>query len=205
MGGNILETKFDKTKVKSDLSCAITRINIHRQKRLNAIAKSKDVVCGHLKSQNEINAKIYTETLINEENKVPCYDIASTMCDQVKGRTEYIAQFGAPPDMTQTFATLIHLAPKLEVEELTKVRKQLVALLGKEFALRSDADKNYINPLIAEKIDYIKPDDGHVVYRMRQLAKERNIQYEPSYDMKMALNSYLDRKGLSDPFDEGNG
>mgnify|MGYP006104526791 CR=1 FL=1 len=69
--------------------------------------------------------------------------------------------------MTQTFATLIHLAPKLEVEELTKVRKQLVALLGKEFALRSDADKNYINPLIAEKIDYIKPDDGHVVYRMR--------------------------------------
>ena len=52
MGGNILGTKFDKTKVKSDLSCAITYENKHslveRMKKLNAIAKSKDVVCGHL-------------------------------------------------------------------------------------------------------------------------------------------------------------
>jgi hypothetical protein len=38
---------------------------------------------------------------------------------------------------------------------------------------------------------------------MRQLAKERNIQYEPSYEMKLALNNYLDRKGLSDPLDDG--
>jgi len=98
--------------------------------------------------------------------------------------------------MTQTFATLIHIAPKLEVEELTNVRKHLIDLMGKEFAQKADEDKNAINPFIAENIDFMKPDDGHVVYRMRQLAKERNIQYEPSYDMKMALNSYLDRKGL---------
>lgn len=35
------------------------------------------------------------------------------------------------------------------------------------------------------------------------MAKERNIAYEPSYDMKIALNSYLDRKGLIDPMDDG--
>jgi hypothetical protein len=45
------------------------------------------------------------------------------MCDQVKGRLDYIEKFGAPPDMTQTFATLIHMAPKLGVEELMEVRK----------------------------------------------------------------------------------
>jgi hypothetical protein len=37
------------------------------------------------------------------------------------------------------------------------------------------------------------------------LAKERNIEYEPSYDMKIALNAYLDRKGLLDPMDNGGG
>jgi len=66
---------------------------------------------------------------------VPCYDIASTMCDQVGGRADYIEKFGAPPDMTQTFATLIHIAPKMGIDELMEVRKQLTALLGKEFAL----------------------------------------------------------------------
>ena len=100
---------------------------------MNVCAKTKDTICGHLNSGNEVNAKIYTETLINDEGRIPCYDIAGTMCDQVKGRIEYIAKFGAPQDMTQTFATLIHIAPKMQVEELMEVRKQLTGLLGKEF------------------------------------------------------------------------
>ena len=55
--------------------------------------------------------------------------------------------------MNQTFATVIHVAPKLGVEELEVVRKQLVALLGEEFALQADEDKTMINPVVAENID----------------------------------------------------
>ena len=110
-------------------------MNIHRQKKVNNIAKLKDQICQHLNSQNEVNAKIWCETLINDEGLVPCYDITSTMCDQVKGRLDYIQKFGAPPDMMQTFATIIHVAPKLNVEELSLVRKQLEGLLGKEFTV----------------------------------------------------------------------
>lgn len=98
-------------------------MNIHRQKKLNSIRKLEDDICKHLNSQNEVNAKIWTETLINDEGQIPVYDIISTMCDQVGGRAEYIEKFGAPPDMTQTFATLIHVAPKMGVEELMKVRE----------------------------------------------------------------------------------
>jgi len=124
------------------------------------ISKRKDDICTHLNSGNEINAKIWCETLINDENLLPCYDIASTMCDQLKGRLEYISKFGPPPDMTQTFATLIHVAPKLEVDELMNVRKQLEALLGKEFVLRADEDKTIINSMVADNIDFKKPEDG---------------------------------------------
>lgn len=48
---------------------------------MGAIAKGKDTICNHLSSGNEVNAKVYCETLINDENLVPCYDITSTMCD----------------------------------------------------------------------------------------------------------------------------
>jgi hypothetical protein len=85
--------------------------------------------------------------------------------------------------MTQTFATLIHIAPKMQVEELMEVRKQLTSLLGKEFAAQSDLDKKLINPLVAENIDFKKPMDGEIIFRMKELAQERNIQYTPSQDM----------------------
>ena len=85
--------------------------------------------------------------------------------------------------MTQTFATLIHVAPKLQVEELMEVRKQLSALLGKEFATQADQDKKLVNPLVAGKVDAKKPSDGEIIFRMKELAKERNIQYAPSQDM----------------------
>ena len=199
MGGG-----FSKDKCKGYLSAGITRANIHRTKKMGAIAKNKDTICSHLNSSNEVNAKIWCETLINDENMIPVYDIACTMCDQVKGRIEYIAKFGPPKDMTQTFATLIHVAPKLNVEELMKVREQLTSVLGKEFVLQADEDYSILNPVVASNIDFKKPEDGEVIYRMLQLAKERNIQYEPSYDMRMAVNAYRDRKGLPDPFDDGS-
>ena len=63
-----------------------SRINIHRSKKLTAIAKKKDDICKHLEAGNEVNAKIWAETLINEEGMIPVYDVVSTMCDQVNGR-----------------------------------------------------------------------------------------------------------------------
>ena len=73
--------KFSQQKCNSIIAGAIIRLNIHRQKKMTEIAKHKDVICNHLNTANEVNAKIYAETLINDENLVPCYDISSTMCD----------------------------------------------------------------------------------------------------------------------------
>ena len=41
-----------------------------------------------------MNAKIWAETLINEENMIPVIDVVSTMCDQINGRLTMIAKFG---------------------------------------------------------------------------------------------------------------
>jgi len=48
----------------------------------------------HLEKGEEVNAKIWAETLINEENMVPVYDVVATMCDQVNGRLTAIEKFG---------------------------------------------------------------------------------------------------------------
>ena len=52
--------------------------------------------------------------------------------------------------------------------------------MGKEFVAQADEDKKLINPLVAENIDFKKPMDGEIIFRMKELAQERNIQYTPS-------------------------
>jgi len=56
-------------------------MNIYRSKKLGKIAKTKNDIASHLEKGNEVNAKIWAETLINEENMIPVYDVVATMCD----------------------------------------------------------------------------------------------------------------------------
>ena len=73
--------KFDKNKMASLLRQSQSRINIHRSKKLSGIAKKKDDICRHLESGQEVNAKIWAETLLHEEGIVPVLDVISTYCD----------------------------------------------------------------------------------------------------------------------------
>jgi len=42
----------------------MSRINIHRSKKLNSIAKKKDDIAKHLESGNEVNAKIWVSLIV---------------------------------------------------------------------------------------------------------------------------------------------
>jgi len=56
--------------------------------------------------------------------------------------------------------------------------------MGKEFVDESDNHKTTLNPVIAEKIDFIVPEEGHKILRLVQLAQERNIDFHPSQNAK---------------------
>ena len=64
------------------------------------------------------------------------------------------------------------------------MRIQLAKLMGKEFVDESDNHKTTLNPVIAEKIDFIVPEEGHKILRLVQLAQERNIDFHPSQNAK---------------------
>ena len=51
--------------------------------------------------------------------------------------------------MAQTFHTLIYAAPRLECDELIKVRTTLGGLMGKEFVLQSDTDESCVNKVVS--------------------------------------------------------
>lgn len=51
--------------------------------------------------------------------------------------------------MNQTFASIIHAAPKMDVEELMKVRKQLSAVLDDKFVKECDTNKDLVNQVVS--------------------------------------------------------
>jgi hypothetical protein len=82
---------------------------------------------------------------------IPCFDIISILCDQLNGRLKTIEKFGPPKDMDQNFRTLIYAAPRMEIDELLQVRRQLEKILGKEFVLAADTDEEALNKVVSIK------------------------------------------------------
>jgi len=64
-----------------------------------------------------------------------------------------------------------------------------------------ECDTNYdlLNPVVAKNVDFKTPEEGEVIMRLVQLAKERNIEYQPSHEVSQALHGYCLRKGIPAP------
>ena len=75
-------------------------------------------------------------------------------------------------------------------------------MLGKEYVDESDNHKSCLNPVGAEKIDFIIPEEGEKVLKLVQLSRERNIDYHPSQESKIQLADYCERKGIENPLGE---
>ena len=122
--------------------------------------------------------------------------------------------------MDQNFRTLIYAAPRMEIDELLQVRRQLEKILGKEFVLAADSDEEALNKVVsinilglsssshirflifiqvAANINIRIPEEGEKVKRLIDIARERNIDYKPSAESMAALRDYCDRKGMENP------
>lgn len=74
-----------------------------------------------------------------------------------------------------------------------------MGLLDQEFAKECDTNYALLNPVIAENIDMKKCDEGQVILRLVQLAKEKNVDYIPSSTSAQAMHAYCLRKGIPPP------
>jgi len=101
--------------------------------------------------------------------------------------------------MNETFATIIHAAPKMDVKELEEVKTELATLFDKDFVKECKTNKDLINKVVRENIDPRKPEEGEVGLRMYNLAQERNINYKPSNEVMVEIKAYCQRKCIPVP------
>ena len=89
----------------------------------------------------------------------------------------------------------------MEIEELHHVAKQLSLVLDKEAVAEFHTNKSLLHPVVAENIDISPRKTGAVIFKLCQLAKERNIDYIPSQENQDVLFEHCDYNGLKVPID----
>lgn len=59
--------------------------------------------------------------------------------------------------------------------------------MGKEFVKQSDEDYSCLNKVVAENIDIKVPEEGAIIKRLVELARDKNIEYNPSHASLVVL------------------
>ena len=82
----------------------------------------------------EEKARIKAEALIRDDNLIEAYEILQLECELLAERIKLLeSQRTCPPDLVSTISDLIYATPRVDIPELTEIRKQFRAKYGKEF------------------------------------------------------------------------
>ena len=68
--------------------------------------------------------------------------------------------------------------------------------MGVEYVKASDNDESTVNKVVVEKINFKIPEEGEKISRLLEIAKEKNVDYQPSEESIMAYNMWIERKGF---------
>lgn len=173
--------KYNADKLKANLRMAITRLNLVKNKRGNAVAAKKDEIANYLRAGNEEMALINVETIIAHENFISACEILGIMCTQCSERIRVISEFSEPPrDMLASMHTLIYAEPYSECQELAVVKEMLGARYGQGFV--NSAARNteaHVNSTVMAKLATTIPDEDLKVRKLEEIAAERHLEYTP--------------------------
>ena len=82
----------------------------------------------------EERARIKAEALIRDDNMIEAYEILQLECELLSERIKLLeSQKECPPDLVSIISDLIYATPRVDIPELTEIRKQFRAKYGKEF------------------------------------------------------------------------
>lgn len=172
---------FNAEHLKANLRMAITRLNILKNKKMNAILAKKEEIANYLRTGQEEMAKINVEGVINSENFISVLEILGIMCTQCSERIRVITEFKeCPRDMLTSVHTLIYAEPYCECPEFIKVKEQFGLKYGKNLVRSAERDnEGLVNSTVKAKLATTIPDDELKTAKLEEIAAERHVEYVP--------------------------
>ena len=167
-------------EIKTYMMIAQNRLTLNRNKKIESIRKKKNEIAKSLKENNLDVAKAKMDSLIREEDYITVYDIIVPLLEILKERVTYIiANNECPPDLRAQLDSIIYASTRLEVEELVIIRDLIMRRYGAAYIEKADnnADR-LVNINLVEKLKIKPASDAFLTIRLKQLCKEKKINYE---------------------------
>ena len=192
-------------EVKTYVMSCQNKMSLYRNKKVYEIKKKKDEAIAALKQNNLDIAKAKMESIIRLEDTITVYDILGPLCEILKERITYLCEAQeVPPDIKAQLDTLIYASSRVEVDDLYQLRNLVQRKYGSYYVEAADQNKDgLVNVNVIEKLKIKPPVDAFLTIRLKQLCKEKKVNYEfpeeiaPNFDQGMD-NPY---GGQSNPYD----
>lgn len=174
---------FSATKLKPQLKMAVHRFQISANKKTAILKQQMREIAVMLAEDppREELAQIRAEGLIREDNAVEAYEILQLTCELLAERIKLIGSTkDCPPDLVSSISTLMWAADRVDISELTTVKKQFKAKYGKKF--EEDAINNVggiLNERVVSKLSIEPPAAYLVQVYLQRICEQFEVDWKP--------------------------
>ena len=208
--GPTVPTPVRPIEIKTYVMSCQSKMSLYRNKKINEIRKKKDEAITALKQNNLDIAKAKMESIIRLEDTITVYDILGPLCEILKERITYLCTASeVPPDIKAQLDTIIYASSRIDVDDLYQLRNLVQRQYGSYYIEAADQNKDgLVNVNVVEKLKIKPPVDAFLTIRLKQLCKEKKINYEfpeeiaPNFDQGMGNNF---GGGQPNPYDVNQG
>ena len=196
-------------EIKTYVMSCQNKMSLYRNKKVYEIKKKKDEAIAALKQNNLDIAKAKMESIIRLEDTITVYDILGPLCEILKERITYLCEAQeVPPDIKAQLDTIIYASSRIDVDDLYQLRSLVQRKYGAYYIEAADQNKDgLVNINVVEKLKIKPPVDAFLTIRLKQLCKEKKINYEFPEEIAPNFDQGMDNQfgGPQNPYDANAG
>lgn len=174
----------------TELKMAVSRFQIAANKKAALSKQHKREVAVMLAEDppREEKARIRAEALIREDHAVEAYEILQLSCELLAERIKLISSMKeCPPDLVSSISTLIWACDRVDISELSLIKKQFRAKYGKAF--EENALNNVggiLNERVVSKLSVQPPAAYLVQVYLERICDEFVVDWKPRVPLTAA-------------------
>ena len=162
---------------------AVSRIQIASNKKSALLKQSMREIAIMLAEEppKEEKAKIRAEALIREDNMIEAFEILQLQCELLHERIKLLeCTKECPGDLIPVVSTLIWASQRVDIPELTMIRKQFRAKYGKKFEEAALTNRGKVlNERVVVKLSVEPPAAYLVQTYLDKICTQFEVEWEP--------------------------
>jgi len=168
---------FKRSKLMPNVEAALHRLRIKITSEKAAAAKERKEIAELLRGGREELAKIKAEALFCSDNRTEALSILELYLELLRNRVDLIcAEKDCPADLEVTIATIVYSASRVQINELTEIKKQFQYKYGK------DMEKICSKPheRMVKCLSLAPPSAAICIRYLEEISISHQVDYTPS-------------------------